>query len=47
MLVRVQLISYSEAYVDNIGPSTMQDLIAFCARVSNLENQTSKKYHFL
>ena len=43
MLVRVQLISYSEAYVDNIGPSTMQDLIAFCARVSNLENQTSKK----
>jgi thymidylate synthase (FAD) len=36
--MRVQLVSYSKGITGDI-----QDLIAFCARVSNPENQTSKE----
>jgi len=35
--MRVQLISYSQPH--NLQPRTMQDLIAYCARVSNPSNQ--------
>ena len=37
--MNVKLISYSQAYGDNEELQTAQDLIAFCARVSNPSNQ--------
>jgi thymidylate synthase (FAD) len=37
--MNVKLISYSQAYGDNEDLQTAQDLIAFCARVSNPSNQ--------
>ena len=37
--MNVKLISYSQAYGDNEELKTAQDLIAFCARVSNPRNQ--------
>ena len=37
--MNVKLISYSQAYGDNEELKTAQDLIAFCARVSNPSNQ--------
>ena len=39
--MNVKLISYSQAYGDNEDLKTAQDLIAFCARVSNPSNQTN------
>ena len=39
--MNVKLISYSQAYGDNEELQTAQDLIAFCARVSNPSNQTN------
>jgi len=40
--MRVKLISYSQP-VQETGCETMQDLAAFCARVSNPENQQNKE----
>ena len=37
--MNVKLISFSQAYSDNEELQTAQDLIAFCARVSNPSNQ--------
>ena len=34
-----KIISYSQSYGDNGVNNTLQDLVAFCARVSNPENQ--------
>ena len=39
--MNVKLISFSQAYSDNEELQTAQDLIAFCARVSNPSNQTN------
>jgi thymidylate synthase (FAD) len=39
--MNVKLISYSQAYGNNEDLKTAQDLIAFCARVSNPSNQTN------
>ena len=39
--MNVKLISFSQAYGDNEELQTAQDLIAFCARVSNPSNQTN------
>ena len=39
--MNVKLISFSQAYSDNEELQTAQDLIAFCARVSNPNNQTN------
>ena len=39
--MNVKLISFSQAYSDNEELQTAQDLIAFCARVSNTSNQTN------
>ena len=39
--MNVKLISYSQPFGDNEELKTAQDLIAFCARVSNPSNQTN------
>ena len=39
----VKLISYSKPYEKSEGVEDAQDLIAYCARVSNPSNQTNKK----
>jgi thymidylate synthase (FAD) len=39
--MNVKLISYSQPFGDNEDLKTAQDLIAFCARVSNPSNQTN------
>lgn len=39
--MNVKLISYSQPFGDNKELKTVQDLIAFCARVSNPSNQTN------
>ena len=41
--MQIKLISYSKPFEEMEGVSDVQDLIAYCARVSNPSNQTNKK----
>ena len=43
MHMQIKLISYSKPFEEMEGVSDVQDLIAYCARVSNPSNQTNKK----
>ena len=41
--MKVKLVSYSKPFEKLDGVDTAQDLVAFCARVSNPSNQSNKK----
>ena len=41
--MKVKLVSYSKPFEKLEGVDTAQDLVAFCARVSNPSNQSNKK----
>ena len=43
VLQKVKLISYSQAVEDSDECKNLQELITYCARVSNPSNQTNKK----
>ena len=41
--MKVKLVSYSKPFEKLDGVDTAQDLVAFCARVSNPSNQSNKR----